>query len=147
MNLKNINHQISLLLIICVGVCSGMKAIAQEFDGYQWETLKCKGEPAARHEAASIEAKGKFYLMGGCRIQEVSIFDPETNYWASGAKPPLELHHFQGFSYNGNIYVAGAMTGKYPHETALPYMYIYQPETDTWVKGPEIPADRLRGSA
>ena len=119
---------------------------SQSFEGYEWQTLTCTGEPTARHEAAFIEANGKFYLVGGRRIQEISIFDPKTNTWTSGAKPPLEIHHFQGFSYRDNIYVVGAHTGKYPHETPLPQAYIYYPKTNSWAKGFDLPKGRLRGS-
>lgn len=140
------NRHYPILLVAFLLVSLSIKSVAQDFKGYQWETLKCNGEPVARHEAAFIKANGKFYLMGGRRIQEVSIFNPETNTWTHGAKPPIELHHFQGFSYKGDIYVAGAMTGKYPHETSLPNMYIYKPLTNSWVQGPAMPAGRLRGS-
>ncbi|WP_405603924.1 Kelch repeat-containing protein [Polaribacter sp. Asnod1-A03] len=120
---------------------------SQSFDGYEWKTLTTKGEPKERHEAAFIEADGKFYLVGGRRIQEVSIFDPKNNSWTSGAKPPIEIHHFQGFSYKGNIYVVGAHAGRrYPHEKPSTHTYIYHPKTDTWSKGFNLPEGRLRGS-
>lgn len=119
---------------------------AQSLANYSWKTLESNGEPVARHEAAFIEVSGKFYLLGGRRIQEVSIFDPKTNTWTSGAKPPVEIHHFQGFAYKGNIYVIGAHTGKYPHETPLEYAYIYNPEKDSWSKGFNMPKDRVRAS-
>jgi len=115
-------------------------------DDYQWQTLECTGEPVARHEAAFVEANGKFYLLGGRRIQEVSIFEPETNTWTSGAKPPIELHHFQGFARNGKIYVVGVQSGKYPREDSLTETYAYDPGTDTWNKGFTMPTDRVRGS-
>ena len=119
---------------------------AQSFKDYSWETLKCVGEPVARHEAAFIEADGKFYLMGGRRIQEVSIFNPKTNTWTSGAKPPIELHHFEGFSYKGNIYAVGVQSGKYPREKSLSETYMYSPKSDTWTVGFNMPTDRVRGS-
>ena len=40
-----------------------------------------------------------------------------------------------------------AMTGKYPHETPISNIYIYNLEKGEWRVGPEIPKDRLRGSA
>ncbi|WP_233267531.1 Kelch repeat-containing protein [Algibacter sp. L1A34] len=119
---------------------------AQSFEGYSWETLETNGKPVARHEAAFIEVDNKFYLMGGRRIQEVSIFNPKTNTWTSGAKPPIEIHHFQGVSYKGNIYAIGAHTGKYPHETPLKEAYIYNPKKDSWAKGFKMPEERVRAS-
>jgi N-acetylneuraminic acid mutarotase len=57
------------------------------------------------------------------------------------------MHHFQPVIYNNEIYVAGAMTGKYPGETPLPHIYIYNAQKDEWRKGPPIPEDRNRGGA
>ncbi|MFT6865406.1 MAG: hypothetical protein ACJA08_000224 [Cyclobacteriaceae bacterium] len=122
------------------------QAICQSFDGYEWQMISCTGEPMARHEAAFIELDGKFYLVGGRRIQEVSIFEPADNSWKSGAKPPVEIHHFQGFSYEGNIYAVGAHTGRYPHETPLAQAYVYNPATDIWTVGFDMPIGRLRAS-
>lgn len=133
-------------ILLAVLSLIGIESSAQNFTGYKWQTLKCQGEPVARHEAAFIEAGGKFYLMGGRRIQEVSIFNPETNSWTSGAKPPIELHHFEGFSYKGDIYAVGVQTGPYPHEKSLAETYIYKPESDTWVEGFKLPEDRIRAS-
>ncbi|WP_366182894.1 kelch repeat-containing protein [Flavobacterium ovatum] len=131
---------LSLLTLFC------QQGISQSFDNYKWETLVCTGEPAARHEAAFVEVGGKFYLLGGRRIQEVSIFNPETNTWTSGAKPPIELHHFQSFAYKGKIYVVGAHTGQYPHETPVATSYMYDPAKDSWEKGFSMPNNRLRAS-
>ncbi len=134
-------------LALAILAMFAIEVSAQNFQGYHWETLSCKGEPVARHEAAFIEAGGKFYLMGGRRIQEVSIFNPETNTWTSGAKPPVELHHFEGFCYKGDIYAVGVQTGGYPHEKSLAETYIYKPVTDTWIQGFNLPSDRIRASA
>lgn len=132
------------LCLLCCALCCEAKA--QSLNAYKWQTLNCVGEPIARHEAAFVEANGKFYLLGGRRIQNVSIFNPKTNTWESGAKPPIELHHFEGFSYKGNIYVVGAHTGKYPREKSLKQTYLYQPATDKWVEGFEMPENRVRAS-
>lgn len=59
----------------------------------------------------------------------------------------MELHHFQAVEYDGRIYVVGAMTGRYPTEPPVPNVTIYDPATDQWIVGPEIPADRRRGGA
>ena len=133
-------------LVCILVVCNILLPEAQNFNAYNWHVLITNGEPIARHEASFVEAGGNFYLLGGRRIQEVSIFNPETNTWTSGAKPPIELHHFQGLSYKGDVYVAGALTGVYPREKPVEQMYIYKPVTDSWVKGSAFPFDRLRGS-
>lgn len=142
--LKLLKSSILLKTLLFLFVCLQLQC--QSFKGYEWQTLDCIGEPVARHEAGFVEVDDKFYLMGGRRIQEISIFDPKTKIWTSGAKPPIELHHFQGFSYKGDIYAIGAHTGQYPHETPVQESYIYKPKLDTWEAGFKLPKDRVRAS-
>lgn len=112
-----------------------------------WETLDPTGRPHPRHEAAFVKAGDKFHLLGGRRVQPVDIYDPATQTWSEGAPPPVEIHHFQPVVWDGKIIFAGAMTGGYPRETALPRLLIYDPATDEWSEGAEIPEDRRRGGA
>lgn len=122
----------------------GLTALATEA---QWKILDPEGRPHPRHEAAFVECDGKFYLLGGRRIQPVDIYDPVTNSWSHGKPPPVEIHHFQPVVWRNRIILAGAMTGKYPHETALPRLVIYDPAMDEWTYGAEIPEGRRRGGA
>ena len=117
------------------------------FVGAEWEMVETEGEPYARHEAAFIEFDGKFYLMGGRRIQPVSIYDPIANLWSEGAAPPLEVHHFQPVALGDRIYFVGAMTGGYPNETGLERVLTYLPSADRWEFTHEIPESRRRGGA
>jgi hypothetical protein len=50
-------------------------------------------------------------------------------------------------SYQDRIYVAGALTGKFPAEAPVPHILIYDPASNAWTKGPEIPEARRRGAA
>ncbi len=113
----------------------------------EWETLKTNGEPVARHEAGFTEVGDKAYLVGGRRINPVSIYDTATKTWTQGAASPIEIHHFQPLKYKGEIWVIGAMTGRYPNETPVEKILIYSPENDAWRWGPEIPEGRARGGA
>lgn len=112
-----------------------------------WTTLDCNGEPHCRHENGFAAYNGKFYLFGGRRVQPVDIFDPQTNTWAHGSPPPLEIHHFQPVIVGSQIWLLGTMTGEFPRETPLEAVMIYEPDTDTWKYGPTIPAERRRGAA
>lgn len=100
-----------------------------------------------RHENAYAKVGDRFYLIGGRGERPVQIYDPESGTWTTGATPPLNMHHFQAVSYDGKIYVLGAFDGNYPDETPIPNVYIYDPQTDAWTKGPAIPEDRRRGAA
>jgi len=112
-----------------------------------WKTVPTINEPLARHENAFAELNGKFYLIGGRTNKPINIFDPNTNTWTEGATPPLEMHHFQALPFQGKIYVLGAFTGGFPHETPIPDVYTYDPATDKWEVVVSIPEDRRRGAA
>ncbi len=112
-----------------------------------WELLQTIGEPEKRHEAAFVEHGGKFYLLGGRRMNPVSIYDPDTNTWKNGSVPPMEIHHFQPVSYKDRIIMVGVMTGPFPTETAVKQVLEYYPATDEWKWSHEIPENRRRGGS
>ena len=100
-----------------------------------------------RDEGSLGIAMDKLILLGGRGEVETSVFDLKEKVWLVKPKPPLEMHHFQAVSYNDRLYILGALTGKYPNETPIPNIYIYNPIDDSWTKGPEIPKNRRRGAA
>jgi N-acetylneuraminic acid mutarotase len=116
-------------------------------DPPQWNMVQTQNLPEPRHENAFVKVGEKFYLVGGRGVKAVESYDPKTKQWTKGAKPPLEMHHFQAVEYKGEVYVIGAFTGGFPHETPIPRIYIYNPKNDAWREGPEIPAGRRRGAA
>jgi hypothetical protein len=122
--------------------------MVKEMADSKWESVisKDKSQPVQRHEAAFVRVGEKFYLLGGRSIRPVSIYDTQTSTWTEGTKPPIEMHHFQPVVYNNKIYCISAMTGGWPNETPTTHVYMYNPATDTWSKGDEIPEERRRGS-
>lgn len=120
---------------------------AEPLVGGQWSTVATTGAATARHETAMVALAGKAYLMGGRGVKAVEEFDPVTKAWRQLGPTPLEMHHFQPVAYRGSIYVMTAMTGKYPKETPLETIYIYDPGRDQWSPGPAIPPERRRGGA
>jgi N-acetylneuraminic acid mutarotase len=116
-------------------------------ESHAWETLATNGEPHARHEAAFVAFDGEFYLLGGRRVQPVSILNPETKAWREASQPPIEIHHFQPVVFEDGIYILGAMTGRFPDEKPLDKVLIYYPRKDSWEWSHSIPEDRRRGSA
>lgn len=129
-----------ILLLLYLPVCS----LAQES---AWETIESDGEIIARHENAFVKQDGRFYLLGGRRVQPISVYDSKTNTWDTATAPPIEMHHFQAVSHNKLIYVIGAQTGKYPYEPPVEHIYTYSPTKDQWRKGAVIPQDVQRGAA
>jgi hypothetical protein len=112
-----------------------------------WEMFPQGDAPLLRHENGYVRIGNRFYLVGGRGERPIEIFDPATRVWATGAAAPMELHHFQAVEYGGRLYVLGAMTGRFPAEPPVPEIHIYDPATDRWSRGPEVPADRRRGGA
>jgi len=117
-----------------------------QFNGYSWKIINTTGAYLPREECDFVNVNGIFYLLGGRKIQEISVFNPKTATWMTAAKPPVELNHFQSIVYKNEIYICGAMTGNYPHEKPLDHIYIYNPAADSWRVGAEIPKERLRGA-
>lgn len=112
-----------------------------------WKAVTPENLPLPRHENAFARVGDAFYLLGGRQVKPVERYDTKTNRWEKRATPPLEMSHFQAVTFKDEIYVVGAFTGSYPHETPIPRIYIYNPVKDAWREGPEIPANRRRGSA
>ena len=114
----------------------------------QWNTVApANGAPTERHENAFVQAGDKLYLLGGRGLKPVEEYDPREKSWMVKGSAPLNFNHFQAVSLEGLIYVLGAFTSGYPHEVPVPDIYIYNPLTDKWIKGPAIPESRRRGSA
>ncbi len=113
----------------------------------QWKTVTAQNEPEKRHESAFMRVGDYFYAFGGRKKQSVDRYNPKANAWKPVAETPLEMHHFQAVEYKGEIYVMGAFTGDFPHETPIPRVYIYNPQQDKWREGIEIPQNRRRGAA
>lgn len=134
------------LIVFALTIGLFINSASAQFEGYTWKVLTTIGDFLKREEADFVGVNGRFYLIGGRKIQEVSIFDPKTLTWTTGAKPPMELHHFQAAVYKDEIYLICAMTAGYPHEKPVDNIYIYTPKTDTWRMGGVIPAERRRGS-
>ena len=113
----------------------------------EWEAVATGTRPTARHEAAFTRVGDRAYLLGGRGVKPVDILDPAGKTWTQGPESPVEIHHFQPVPVGEEIYLLGAMTGGWPGEPPLPNIYIYDTRSDSWRKGPEIPADRRRGGA
>lgn len=122
-------------------------AQSRDAEGGVWQILATDTAPKERHESGYVKLGDRFYLLGGRGDRPVQSFDPATQNWATHSLPPLEMHHFQAIGHQGKIYIIGAFTGRWPTEQPIPNVYIYDPASDSWTKGPQIPEDRRRGSA
>jgi len=116
-------------------------------DAQIWQVSEPENLPEKRHENAMATANGKLYLLGGRGVKPVDEYDFKKDSWSHLKETPLEMSHFQAVTYKNEIYVLGAFTGGYPHETPIPNIYIFNPIKNEWRKGVAIPENRLRGAA
>ena len=135
------------LILLCH--CNSNKGLSKKLSAGSWVEIESSDAslPIKRHEAAFVGVGDNFYLLGGRRINPVSIFNLKSQKWTDGAASPIELHHFQPVVIGQDIYIIGALTGPYPGETPVPNILIYHTESDTWEQGPSIPENRQRGGA
>lgn len=133
-------------MILLQGCVHSDSVVKRKPDGY-WQIVPTTGHLKARHEAGLVGFGDAIYLIGGRGIKPVNKLDPSTAAWTSLAKPPIEIHHFQPVAFNDEIYVIGAMTGRYPKEPPIANILIFNPVNNEWREGDVIPEDRRRGGA
>ncbi len=124
-----------------------LSAITLQAQAIKWNTVKTNNLPIERHEAGFIGVGGHLYLIGGRGDKVTSIYNRKSNSWKSGAKPPVEIHHFQPVVFEDEVYLIGAMTGPYPNEKPLDKVLKYLPKEDKFEYGDVIPESRRRGGA
>lgn len=112
-----------------------------------WQPVTTQNTCSPRHENAATLIGDSLYAVGGRGTRPLEALNLKTLVWQTLPTPPVEMNHFQAITYNGELYVMGAFQGKYPHETPIPAIYVYSPKQGKWRTGPDIPKDRLRGSA
>lgn len=133
-----------LALACCMSVQAREPAAPAQVE---WRQQSAPTAPTARHENGFVAVAGHLILVGGRGDRPLQLYDPKRGVWRQGAKPPMEIHHMQGVEVDGKLLVVGALTGKFPEETPLPAILIYDPVADRWTEGAQIPAHRRRGAA
>ncbi|SMD46299.1 Por secretion system C-terminal sorting domain-containing protein [Aquiflexum balticum DSM 16537] len=117
-----------------------------------WNILNEDQNYSARHENAFVQAGEAFYLMGGRgneNSRTIDIYNYQQDSWNSLVNiAPKQFNHFQATEYKGYIWVIGAFeTNNFPNEEPASHVWIFDPVNQQYFQGPEIPADRRRGSA
>ncbi len=135
--------KLHFLSIFCALICFANVNIYSQ----TWEIIQPVNTCTKRSENTLAAVGDKLVLFGGRNVKATEVYDINTKTWTKVADAPLEIHHLQAVTYHNEVYVMGALTGQYPHETPIPNIYIFNIEKGEWRKGPEIPTDRLRGSA
>jgi N-acetylneuraminic acid mutarotase len=103
-----------------------------------------------RHEACFVMVGRKAYLVGGrgkFPVKDLDIYDPVTRSWSKGTPPPEQLHHMQCVAAQGKLWIVSAWKDWYPEENNAEFVYVYDPEIDTWETKTAMPLSRRRGGA
>ncbi|MEZ4905319.1 MAG: kelch repeat-containing protein [Spirosomataceae bacterium] len=141
MEKQPVNKLFTLLLTLLFSTV-GIKSMAQN-----WETFSTETSCTNRHENSLVAIGDEIILVGGRGIKPVEAFGFKTKTWTKKIETPLEMHHFQAIAYKNELWVVGGFTGKYPHETPIPDIYIFNLQKNEWRKGAAIPQNRQRGAA
>ncbi|MEN1784521.1 MAG: PKD domain-containing protein [Bacteroidota bacterium] len=114
-----------------------------------WGNLDEDENYTARHENAFVQAGDRFFVIGGREnATTVDVYDYENDKWSALTdSAPFEFNHFQAIEYQGLIWVIGAFKdNSFPAEIPSEYVWMFNPATNVWIQGPEIPVERRRGS-
>jgi N-acetylneuraminic acid mutarotase len=107
--------------------------------------------PTLRSHVATQVVNGKIYAIGGWdRIESihtafssVAVYDPAADAWTMKADMPTARWSPASGVVNGKIYVVGGTVAPRAGEQQnLTTVEIYDPETDTWVQGVDMPTAR-----
>ena len=107
----------------------------------------------ARQELYPEVFDGKIYVVGGLLKPATEFtahfesYDPVKDAWTSLSPLPEARHHITLSNVKGRLYGIGGFTGGFPDWRAQPTMFIYDPVSNTWTKGIDLPAARAEGVA
>lgn len=132
------------ILLLCISFFLNFTSFSQN-----WTEKNESENYVARHECGFVQIGDKFIMFGGRESsQRLDVYDYANNTWEQGGVAPEEFNHFQAIQYQGLIWVIGAFKTNSPNpEQNADYIYMYNPATEQWIQGMEIPESRKRGSA
>jgi N-acetylneuraminic acid mutarotase len=99
--------------------------------------------PHTPYGPASTTIDNKIYVIGGFKSDLNQIYDPESDNWSQGASIPTAVALAGAGATSGEmapkrIYVIGG----YPSYDEVRLNQVYDPETDTWSSGSQMPTAR-----
>lgn len=111
--------------------------------------------PSPRSEMAAAAIGSKIYVVGGSpgTLDTVEVYDVDSDSWISSeeldeddpsatdsvAPLPLAVNHAAAAAYDGRLYVVGGyLEGRTPSDK----LFIYDPSSDAWTEGADMPTPR-----
>ena len=113
--------------------------------------------PTPRAGARAAVVNGIIQVFGGFSSKDrffqnwklplhVEVYNPETDTWIQKQDMPVSRFNFDLGVADGRVYIIGGTTGfGAGHEQRMDRVDIYDPGTDTWIKGPKMPTRRDPG--
>ena len=138
------------LLVVLTCCLMPNLSMAENADASQpWETLQSSNNSTVtpRHEAAAVAVGTDLFVFGGRGSRPVERYDSITKTWHELGTPDTEFHHFQPVLWQDLVYLTSGFYCCYPNEELFTRVKLYNPATDAWSEGDEIPAARRRGGA
>lgn len=107
--------------------------------------------PTGRWELATCSVDGKIYAIGGAgpvheALATVEEYDPQTGTWKKKSDMPTPRQGLSANVVDGKIYAIGGATSPSSaygaSVTTFSTVEIYDPATDTWTSGADMPTAR-----
>ena len=122
------------------------RAFKYNIETNEWQTIPELPSGTGRIAAGASTVKDKIYIIGGYEVfqngnertlNEVHIYNPETNEYEADGKPiPVPTDdHVQAVYKDSLIY---CITG-WSQNTNIPNVQIYNPSIDEWLVGTSVP--------
>lgn len=107
----------------------------------------------ARQELYPEAMDGKIYVAGGLLSPNtgysahLEAYDPQADRWTRLATLPEARHHIALVAAGGLLYGVGGFSGGFPNWQAQSSVYVYDPASNRWRNGVDLPIPRAEGIA
>ena len=105
--------------------------------------------PVSKYGLHAAAVDGRIYVIGGEHGQPnavptgaVDVYDPTTDKWAEAASMPTARGFFATAVVDGRIFAIGGSLNMVLRDPATARVEIYDPKTNRWSQGTDMPTPR-----
>jgi N-acetylneuraminic acid mutarotase len=137
-----------LSIIFPLALSTAATSHAQSRQPY-WTKAASPG--VARQELYPEVLDDKIYVVGGLLSPNTGFsahfeaYDPAADAWRVLRPLPEARHHIVLSAANGLLYAIGGFTGGFPDWRAQASMFVYDPSSNAWTRGIDLPVARAEG--